>query len=363
MPGQIIKAYGASGAFIGGKHLQEMEIERTSPKADEVWINIMYCGVCRSDLHQVDNDWKNTIYPCVPGHEIIGRVQETGSAVTRFRTGDIVGVGSMIDSCGECHSCKSGDEQYCEGPMGFTATCNGYMKPNGSHFNTFGGYSTDIVVKQHFVLSIPKSLDYKRAAPILCAGVTTYSPMKHWAVSKGDRIAVVGLGGLGHMAVMIGKAIEAQVTVITNNEEKRDAGIELGADDILFSDDESMMESASSKFSFILVTIPDPFDINPYVRLLKRDGALVCVGLLGEYKRGTDNNEVAVYRRSIAGSIIGSVAETQEVLEFCAQHNILPETEMISMKNINDAFDKIIKEDVRFRYVIDMQSMKETAME
>jgi alcohol dehydrogenase (NADP+) len=359
MPQQKVKAYGASGAFIGGKHLHEMEIERSSPKNDEVWIDILYCGVCRSDLHQVNNDWKNTIYPCVPGHEIIGRVKETGNGVTKFKTGDIVGVGCMIDSCGDCHSCKTGDEQYCDGEVGFTATYNGYMKPTADHFNTFGGYSTDIVVKEHFVLSIPGNLDYKRAAPILCAGVTTFSPLKHWAISKDDRVAIVGLGGLGHMAVMLAKAMGANVTVITRNEEKRDAAFELGADDILFSDDESMMKNAQLTFSFILVTIPDQFDINPYITLLKRDGALVTVGLIGEYKRGTDNNEVIMHRRSVAGSLIGSIAETQEVLEFCAEHNILPQTEMIRMENVNDAFDKLIKEEARFRYVIDMQSLKE----
>jgi alcohol dehydrogenase (NADP+) len=355
---QKIKAYGASGALIGGKHLHEMEIERNLPETDEVWIDILYCGVCRSDLHQVNNDWHNTIYPCVPGHEIVGRVKEVGSAVKKFKTGDIVGVGCMIDSCRHCHSCKTGDEQYCEGPVGFTATYNGYLKPNETGFNTFGGYSTDIVVKQDFVLAIPDNLDYKKAAPILCAGVTTYSPLKHWAVGTGDAVAIVGLGGLGHMAVMLAKAMGAHVTVITKNEEKRNAAIKLGADDTLFSEDKEMLKNSESKFDLILVTIPDPFDINTYVTLLKRDGTLVTVGLLGEYKKGTDNNEVIMHRRSVAGSLIGSIAETQEVLDFCAEHHILPETEMIRMEDINDAFDKLIREEVRFRYVIDMQSLK-----
>jgi len=348
------KGYGAKGRIMNA--LKPMEFERQAPKDDEVLIDILYCGVCHSDLHQVKNDWGNTVYPCVPGHEIVGRIAEAGSSVTKFRVGDIVGVGCMIDSCGHCASCNEGLEQYCEGPKGWTATYNGPMKPDGT--NTYGGYSVNIVVKESFVLRIPDALDIAKAAPILCAGITTYSPMRHWKVKAGDSVAVAGLGGLGHMGVKIAKAMGAHVTVITTNEEKRSAALELGADEVLLSEDEEDMKRHELAFSFILVTIPDEFDINPYVSLLKRDGALVTVGLLGPYKKATDNNEVAFHRRSVSGSLIGGIEETQEVLDFCAEHGISPDVEMIRMEKINDAFDRMQKEDVRFRFVIDMQSFK-----
>lgn len=349
------KGYGAKGSFFSS--LDKMEFERTAPAANELLIDILYCGVCHSDLHQVKNDWKNTIYPCIPGHEIIGRVAKAGGSVKKFKEGDIVGVGCMVDSCGKCESCIDGEENYCEGPKGFTATYNGPVKPDGS--NTFGGYSINIVVKEDFVLKIPDALDVKKAAPILCAGVTTYAPLKHWKIGKGHKVAVVGLGGLGHMAVQLAKAMGAEVTVITTHEEKHSAAIELGAQQVLVSEDKEAMKKSELAFHFILITIPDPFDINPYVTLLKKDGVLVTVGMLGEYKKGTDNNEVAFHRRSIAGSLIGGIKDTQEVLDFCAKHNIAPQVEMIRMQDINDAFEKMQKEEVRFRYVIDMQSLKE----
>ena len=349
------KGYGAKGSLLSKLH--EMEFEREEPKANEVLIDILYCGVCHSDLHQVKNDWGNTVYPCVPGHEIVGRVVKAGGSVKKFKEGDIVGVGCMIDSCGKCESCKEGEEQYCEGPKGWTATYNGPMKPDGT--NTYGGYSINIVVKEDFVLRIPDALDEKKAAPILCAGITTYSPLKHWGVKAGQKVAIVGLGGLGHMAVQIAKAMGADVTVITTTEEKRSAAIELGASSVIVSEDEKAMKENELAFHFIMITIPDPFDINPYVTLLKKDGVLVTVGMLGNYKKGTDNNEVAFHRRSIAGSLIGGIAETQEVLDFCAEKGIAPQVEMIKMQDINDAFDRMQDEEVRFRYVIDMQSLKE----
>ncbi|RYZ25993.1 MAG: NAD(P)-dependent alcohol dehydrogenase [Chitinophagaceae bacterium] len=351
------KGYGAKGSVFSS--LNRMEFEREAPKANEVLIDILYCGVCHSDLHQVKNDWGNTVYPCVPGHEIVGRVIEAGGSVTRFKAGDIVGVGCMIDSCGKCESCRQDEEQYCEGLKGWTATYNGPMKPDGT--NTYGGYSVNIVVKEDFVLRIPEALDIKKAAPILCAGITTYSPMKHWNVKAGDKVAVVGLGGLGHMAVQLAKALGADVTVITTSEEKRSAAIELGASQVLISEDEKSMKEHELAFRFILITIPDPFDINLYVTLLKKDGVLVTVGMLAPYKKGTDNNEVAFHRRTITGSLIGGIKETQEVLDFCAEHKIEPQVEMIKMQDINDAFDRMQKEEVRFRYVIDMQSLKEEA--
>lgn len=355
-----VKAYGASGNIVGGKTLEPMDIERQKPHAGEVLIEVLYCGVCHSDLHQVNNDWKNTIYPCVPGHEVVGRVAELGSDVTNFKIGDIVGVGCMIDSCMTCKSCESGDEQLCLGPVRMTMTYNGYFKPNPNDpkFNTFGGYSTHLTAKEHFVLRIPEKLDIAAAAPILCAGVTTYGPLKYRGIKSGDRVGIIGIGGLGHMGVMLAKAMGAEVVAITTKQEKRDAAVALGADLVIVSDNKNEMEAQENTFDFLLCTIPYPFDINPYVCLLAPRGSLVTVGLLGPYDKPTNNMEVAGFSRSVGGSIIGSIAETQEVLNFCAEHNILPDVQMIDMNDINDAFKKIKDEEVRFRYVIDMKSLK-----
>jgi len=350
--------YGASGSLIGGKTLEPMEFEREQPKADEILIDVLYCGVCHSDLHQVNNDWKNTIYPCVPGHEIIGRVASIGPSVSKFKVGDVVGVGCMVDSCKHCEPCLEGEEQFCEGPHGQTMTYNGYWKPDASGFNTYGGYSTNIVAQEKFVMSIPESLDIKAAAPILCAGVTTYSPLKHFGVKAGHKVGVIGIGGLGHMGLKIAKAMGASVTAITRDESKREAALALGADDVLISDDKDAMEASAAKFDFLLCTIPYPFDLNDYIPLMRRRGAMVTVGLLGPYKSATNNMEVAKLSTTIGGSIIGGTIETQEVLDFCAEHNILPEVQMIDIKDINDAFDKVKDEEVRFRYVIDMASLK-----
>ncbi|WP_242928379.1 NAD(P)-dependent alcohol dehydrogenase [Pontibacter vulgaris] len=351
------KGYGATSALF--KKLKPINFKRKAPKEDEVLIDILYTGVCHSDLHQVRNDWNNTIYPCVPGHEIVGKVIEVGSGVTKFKLGDMVGVGCMIDSCGECFSCKKGDEQYCEGPVSWTATYNGYMKPDGSGYNTFGGYSTNIVVKESFVLKIPIALDIKAAAPILCAGVTTYSPLKHWKVKHGDKVGVVGLGGLGHMAVMLAKAMGAEVTVFTTSKDKMDDALKMGAHEVVLSTDKKAMAKQELSFDIILNTIPDPYDINLYVKLLKRDAPLVAVGVLTPFKKATNNMEVVLHRRSVTGSLIGSIKETQEVLDFCAKHAILPEVEVIAMQDINEAFEKMLKKEVRYRYVIDMQTLKE----
>ena len=352
------KGYGASGALIGGKTLQPMEFERNSPKADEVLIEVLYCGVCHSDIHQVDNDWKNTLYPCVPGHEVVGRIVEAGSTVSKFKTGDLVGVGCMIDSCKHCTPCKEGEEQFCEGPVGQTMTYNGYWKPDGSGFNTFGGYSTNLVVNEAFLLHIPGSLAVNAVAPLLCAGVTTYSPLKHFGVKEGHKVGIIGIGGLGHIAVKLAKAMGARVTAITTKEDKRAAALALGADEVLISEDKKAMEAHANQFDFLLCTIPESFDINDYIPLIGRRGALVTVGLLGPYKSATNNMEVAKMAATVGASLIGGVKETQEVLDFCAEHQILPDVEMIDIKDINDAFDKIKDEEVRFRYVIDMASFK-----
>lgn len=352
------KAYGASGSLIGGGSLKPMEVERTEPKEDEVLIEVLYCGVCHSDVHQVANDWKNTVYPCVPGHEIIGKITETGAAVTKFKEGDIVGVGCFIDSCRHCQPCLDGEEQFCQGPVGMTMTYNGYWKPDGSDFNTFGGFSSHIVANENYVLSIPKSLDISKAPPILCAGITTYSPLKHFGVKAGHKVGIVGIGGLGHMGVMLAKAMGATVFAITTNEEKREAALALGADQVIISENSDEMKANEISLDFILVTIPEAFDVNPYVTLLRPRGSLVTVGLLGPYKAPTNNMEVAKLDRSIGGSVIGGIAETQEVLDFCAANNILPHVEMINIEEINEAFEKVKKEEVRFRYVIDMKSLK-----
>lgn len=352
-----VKGYGASNSIFSG--LSEMEIERHAPKDDEVQIDIFYCGVCHSDLHQVKNDWGNTLYPCVPGHEIVGRIVRKGSGVSKFQEGDIVGVGCMIDSCGVCPACQEKEENYCEGPVSWTATYNGPMKPDGSGYNTYGGYSTSIVVKESFLLHIPDALDIKAAAPILCAGVTTYTPLKHWNIKEGDKVGVVGLGGLGHMAVKLATAMGADVTVITTNKDKLADAVQLGARHTILSTDADQIKQHELSLDFLLITIPDAFDVNDYVTLLRRDGAIVTVGLLGPYKAALNNMEVAMHRRTVSGSIIGSIAETQEVLDFCAQHNILPEIEMIRMQDINKAYDQMQDEEVRYRFVIDMQSLKE----
>lgn len=351
------KGYGASGALIGGKKLELMEFERNQPKADEILIDVLYCGVCHSDLHQVNNDWKNTIYPCVPGHEIIGKVISTGSAVTKFKEGDTVGVGCMIDSCKHCEPCLEGEEQFCEGPHGQTMTYNGYWKPD-PEFNTFGGYSTTLIAQEKFVMSIPSNLEISAAAPILCAGVTTYSPLKHFGVKEGHKVGIIGIGGLGHMGVKIAKAMGASVTAITTKEEKREPALGLGADDVLISEDKDAMEANANKFDFLLCTIPYPFDVNDYIPLLRRRGALITVGLLGPYKNPTNNMDVAKFCTTIGGSMIGGTVETQEVLDFCAEHQIIPDVEMINIEEINDALAKIKDEEVRFRYVIDMASLK-----
>lgn len=352
-------AYGATGSLIGGKTLGQMEIERNAPIDDEVLIDILYCGVCHSDIHQVNNDWKNTIYPCVPGHEIVGRIVQMGPDAIKFAVGDIVGVGCMVNSCGHCHPCHQGEEQFCQGHGGATMTYNGYFNADGSGFNTFGGYSTQITVKEFFVLNIPKNLNVSAVAPLLCAGITTYSPLRLAGIKKGDKVGIVGIGGLGHLAVKIAKAMGAEVTAITTKEDKREAALQIGADYVLISDYENAMKTKENYFNFILVTIPEAFDVNPYVSLLTVRGSLVTVGLLGPYKKPVDNMQVAKLARTVGGSLIGGIAETQEMLDFCSVHHILPDVQMIAMHEINDAFEKIKEEDVRFRYVIDMATLKE----
>jgi alcohol dehydrogenase (NADP+) len=349
------KAYGAKNSFFS--HLELIEVERKEPNEHEVQIEVLYCGVCHSDLHQAKNDWGNTIYPCVPGHEIVGKVTSVGSSVTKHQTGDIVGVGCMIDSCKKCEPCKEGEENYCEGTHGFTSTYNGTFKPSG--INTFGGYSDTVIVNENFVLKIPANLDIMLAGPILCAGVTTYSPLKHWNVRAGQKIGIIAFGGLGHMATKIAKAMGASVTVFSTHKEKEKFAKSAGADDFVISKDKAMMANLELKFDFILNTIPDKNDINPFVKLLKRNGVLVTVGLLAPYAKPIDNSEVAFHRRTVAGSLIGGIKETQEVLDFCAEHRIYPDVKMIDISEVNDAFSALLKQkEIHHRFVIDMKSLK-----
>jgi uncharacterized zinc-type alcohol dehydrogenase-like protein len=335
------------------KRLEPFKFERKDPTNHDVQIQIMYCGVCHSDLHQVKNEWHNTIYPCLPGHEIIGRVVKTGSGVGKFKNGDIVGVGCMIDSCRECASCQEGLEQYCE--KGFLATYNGPFKPDGS--NTFGGYSSNIVVNEDFVLRIPPNLKLSSVAPLLCAGVTTYSPLKHWNVKKGEKVGIVGLGGLGHVAVKLAHAMGAEVTVFTTSPEKKEDALRFGASQVVLSTDAAEMKKHEEKYSFILNTIPEKHEVDPYVKTLNRDGVMTMVGVLTS-QPGWDHGQIAFKRRSLSGSLIGGIKETQEVLDFCSKHQIVPECEMIAMSEINKAFERMENGEVKYRFVIDMGTLQ-----
>lgn len=336
-------------------NLKPQKFERREPDPDDVEIEVLYCGVCHSDLHQVRNEWGNTVYPCLPGHEIVGRVARIGSAVARTQVGDLVGVGCMVDSCGACKGCRDGLEQYCEGPRGATMTYNGPMKPDGS--NTFGGYSDRIVVREKFLLKIPAALDPRAVAPLLCAGITTYSPLRHWGVGPGKRVAVIGLGGLGHMAVQLAAALGAHVTAFTTTPQKEEESRRFGAHEVVVWKKDGDLEKHELAFDFVLNTMPDPYDPNPFVKMVARDGALVICGMLAPFTKPIDNSEVAFHRRQIAGTLIGGIAETQEVLDFCAEKGIAAEVEVIPIQEINEAFDKMQEGEVRYRYVIDMASL------
>lgn len=356
-----VTGYAAKHSF---SRLKKYEFERAEAKAHEVEIEVLYCGVCHSDIHQVKNEWSNTVYPCVPGHEVVGRVTRVGPAVRRHAVGDLVGVGCMIDSCGQCESCQQGDQNYCLAPNSWLATYNGPMQPKskvGENIygvdNTFGGYSNMLVVKEDFVLKIPAALKPEVAAPILCAGVTTYSPLKHWGVQAGDKVGVIGMGGLGHMAAKLARAMGAEVTLFTSTKEKIEEAGKLGFKAVLESDKEAL-KALEASFDFMLSTVPEKHDLNPFIQLLKRDKAICVVGAL-EPMAGVNNMQVAFKRRTVTGSLIGNIAETQEVLDFCAEHDIGPEIEMIPIQDINDAYKKVENGEVRFRYVIDMASLKE----
>lgn len=347
-----IKAYSAKES---GADLKPFEIERRALKDTDVKIDILFCGVCHSDLHQVQNDWKNSKYPVVPGHEIIGKVLEVGDKVSNFKEGDMVGVGCMVDSCHECSACKDDMEQFCE--KGATFTYNSPDKHLGGH--TFGGYSESVVVDEQFVLTVPGNLKPEAAAPLLCAGITTYSPLAHWGVKEGDKVGVIGLGGLGHMGIKFANAMGAKVVMITTSPGKSEDAEKLGADEVIISKEEDQMKKHRGTFDFLLNTIPVGHDANPYLQLLKRDATMVLVGAV-EPLKAVNGSNLIMGRKKMAGSLIGGIKETQEMLDFCGEHDVVSEIELIKIQDINTAYDRLQKSDVKYRFVIDMKSLKES---
>jgi len=328
---------------------------RRDPRPDDVVIEILYCGICHSDLHQVRNDWGGSVYPIVPGHEIIGRVASVGPDVTRFKQGDHAGVGCMVDSCRHCPACEKGLEQYCEELPTFTY--NGVDRHDRTP--TFGGYSEKIVVSDKFVLKIPDGLDLKGAAPLLCAGITTWSPLCHWKIGRGSKVGVIGLGGLGHMALKLAKAMEADVTLFTRSPGKEQDARRLGADRVVLSTDKARMDAVKGRFDLIIDTVPYVHDLDPYMPPLALDGTLVLVGFLGGIEPLLNTVPLIMARKSVAGSVIGGIAETQEMLDFCAGHGITSDIELISIQDINEAYERLLKSDVKYRFVIDMMTLGE----
>jgi alcohol dehydrogenase (NADP+) len=331
-------------------------IDRRAPGPRDVAIEILYCGVCHSDLHTARGEWPGTQYPCVPGHEIVGKVTATGADVTRFKPGQIVGVGCMVDSCRTCASCREGLEQYCDGPVSFTGTYNG---PAGGGPNTYGGYSAAITVDEHFVLAINHKPEQLAAvAPLLCAGITTWSPLRHWGAGSGKKVGIVGIGGLGHMGIKLSHALGAHTVAFTTSASKIADARALGADEVVVSRNEDEMKAHAGSFDMILNTVAAPHDLDAFIVLLKRDGVMTLVGA-----PPTPHPSPAVFnlifkRRAIAGSLIGGIPETQEMLDFCAEHGIVSDIEMIPMQDIEKAYGRMLKSDVKYRFVIDMASLK-----
>ena len=344
----------AFGTEAPDADLKQMTIERRTVTPTDVEIEILYCGVCHSDLHTARNDWGGTKYPVVPGHEIVGKVTAIGSEVTKFKVGDLAGVGCLVDSCQTCSSCKQDLEQYCLN--GFTGTYGGHDKYLNKQ--TFGGYSESITVTEGFALKIPTNLDLAAVAPLLCAGVTTWSPLKHWNVGKDSKVAVVGLGGLGHMAIKLAKGLGASVTLFSRTPGKTEDAKALGADEVIISTDDSQMKSVAGTFDLIIDTVPYVHDVNPYISTLNINGTLVLVGYLGGLEPILNTVPMILGRKAVAGSVIGGIAETQEMLDFCGEHNIVSEIEMINMHEINEAYERLLKADVKYRFVIDMASLK-----
>jgi alcohol dehydrogenase (NADP+) len=333
--------------------LAPFSFQRREPGPRDIQIQILYCGVCHSDLHAVRNEWQNTIYPCVPGHEIVGCVTTVGEQVKSFKPGDLAAVGCMVDSCRTCQSCRDGLEQYCE--VGFVGTYNGEDKHLGGV--TYGGYSDKIVVDQDFVLRVPTNLNLPAVAPLLCAGITTYSPLRHWKVGRGQKVGVVGLGGLGHMAIKLAHAMGAQVTLFTTSPNKKEDARRLGAAEVVVSKNQKEMDQQLNSFHFILDTISAHHNVDAYLQLLKRDGTLCMVGASPE-PLPVQVFSLIMKRRQFAGSLIGGIAETQEMLDFCAKHGIASDVEIIPIQQIEQAYERMLKSDVKYRFVIDMASLK-----
>lgn len=350
-----VKAYGTHAADAA---LAALDIVRRTPGPDDVQIDIAYCGVCHSDLHQARGEWGNTVYPCVPGHEIVGHVSAVGHAVTGFKVGDTVGVGCLVDSCHHCPACAEGLEQYCEnGPVG---TYNGPTPDAPGH--TLGGYSQRIVVKSSFVLKITHPQEQLAAvAPLLCAGITTYSPLRHWKVGPGQKVGIVGIGGLGHMGIKLSHAMGAHTVAFTTSEGKREAARELGADEVVVSRNPQEMAAHANSFDFILDTVAASHDLDAFTGLLKRDGTLTLVGVPEHPHPSPGIGNLIFKRRHIAGSMIGGIAETQEMLDFCAEQGIVADIEMIPAQKINEVYDRMQRSDVKYRFVIDNASLQAAA--
>jgi len=347
------RAFAASGP---GLELVPATIRRRAPRPQDMQLDVLFCGVCHSDLHQVRNEWQKTmptIYPCVPGHEIVGRVTKVGGAVRKFKDGDLAAVGCLVDSCRTCAACRDGQEQFCEGPATFT-----YNSPD-KHLGgvTYGGYSETLVVDEAFALRVSDRSDPSGVAPLLCAGITTYSPLRHWKVGKGQRVGVVGLGGLGHMAVKFARAFGARVVVFTTSSGKAEDAVRLGAHDVVVSTNAAEMQKQLGSFDFVLDTVSAVHDVNVYLDLLKRDGTLTLVGA-PETPLGVNVFNLLFRRRQLAGSIIGGLRETQEMLDFCAERGITADVEVIPIQRINEAFGRLAKGDVKYRFVVNMASMK-----
>ena len=345
----ITKAYAAKSATTP---IEPWSIDRREPKPHDVQIDILYCGVCHSDLHTARNEWGGTIYPVVPGHEIVGRVTKVGEHVKKYKVGDLVGVGCLVDSCRECDNCKEGLEQYCSN--GMVGTYNGQEK-DGSGI-TYGGYSKQIVVTEDFVLKVSENLPLEGVAPLLCAGITTYSPLRHWKVGKGDKVGVLGLGGLGHMGVKLAVSFGAEVTMLSHSPSKEADAKRLGAHNFLLTSDKEKVKGAANYFDFILDTVSAPHDYNTYLTMLNTNGVMVCVGAPSEPAVVPAFNLI-FQRRSLAGSLIGGIPETQEMLDYCAEHNITSDIEVINIKDINESYERMLKGDVRYRFVIDMATL------
>jgi alcohol dehydrogenase (NADP+) len=342
------KAYAAQNAT---SRLAPWSLERRDLKPHDVAIDILYCGVCHSDLHQVRNEWGGTIYPIVPGHEIVGRVTEVGSHVKKFKAGDLAGVGCLVDSCRECDNCKQGLEQYCSN--GSVGTYSSREK-DGSI--TYGGYSKHIVVTEGFVLKVSEKLPLHAVAPLLCAGITTYSPLRHWKVGKGDKLGIVGLGGLGHMAVKLGASFGAEVTMLSHSPSKEQDARHLGAHKFVLTSDKEQTNKIQGYFDFIIDTVSAPHDYSSYLQLLNTNGVMICVGAPPEPAKVPVFNLI-FNRRSLAGSLIGGLPETQEMLDYCAEHNIVSDVEVIDIKYINEAYERMLKGDVKYRFVIDLSTL------